>query len=1342
MTSEAHGTGYVRRSVFQQIPGRVARWPVFLAALLALAPPTNAWAQAPMSLAIGGTPPSVVAGTTTPFTVSALDGAGNLATSYRGTVRFDTNYPNTTIPANYTFTSADGGSHTFSFTPRASGSHFLAVTDTTNPGLYAAVDVAVTASTGAIYVISNLTNGAPLNAGVPAPFDITAYDAFYNVATGYNGFAVITSSDPAATLPPQTRLSGGSVTGVTITFNTAGASSVTATDSTNATMTDTAWALIDAAPVSTITAPAFATAGVAGLPASVPSQSGVTYSWSITNGSITAGSGTNAITFTAGVTGLLGLQCRVTRTAGGASSTGSRNVTVVDPPTQPTITAQGPVTAGATGRTASVTAKAGMTYAWTIVGGTITSPGGTAGVTSGGVNRITYTAGAIGSITFTCTENNAAGSVSAAGRATVQAIAAPAQPTITARSPVNVGDTGLTGSVVAHAGMTYLWTIANGTITSPGGTSGVTSSGVNSITYNTVSAGTLTLTCVEINAAGTASSPATSNIAVTGMPVQPTISTVTSVAANATGVTASVTANSGMTYRWTITNGTITSAGGTSGVTSGGRNTIIFTAGSSGSIGLTAVEINSAGTSSAPGTATISITPSTSAQGHLYFVAHQDDDLLFENPPISTSIKSGRPTRVVFLTAAGGPDPASWQAREHGVYTPYLTMANAAFDPYADSATYWTCGAQPFAGRNVRVCSLTQNPLVSVVFLRLPDGSLSSLWSKTYGPPFYVTPVTSLTSADGANTYSRQGLLDTLAAIMNNFQPLRIGVQDNSFAYGDDHADHISGGLFALLASHTYSLPHELKMYRGYSMAGPWYTIPMPEVQNLSAAEYADKHAYMVAYGGGFPNGSDYDNWSKRHYAISRLVGTGALVEPGGNCVDSSGGQTADGTATVLATCSGLPAQRWSVTTDSFIRGPASKCLTVAADGISVVLSSCIGTPAQKWTLMSNGQVRGNDAACLSVGADGSTLQVGDCQADTSASLWKPLSSQTWTMQLGATSGWSLTGNFTDADVTASTASVRLADVNGDGYADACVRLSTGLYCALNNRSGGFSAYSLFSSDFSDAAGYGSVQYGSTLQFADLNGDGKADVCARSASGIVCALADASGTSFGPASLWSANFSDASGFGALASYFGSIRLADVNGDGKPDVCGRGAAGIFCALNTGGSAFSGATLFSADFSDAAGWQPSSFGTTIQFGDVNGDGKADVCGRSANGIQCAIANSTGSAFINTRQWSLRSDFTDASGWGSALSYYGSIRIVDVNGDGYADVCGRSPGGVVCGYSNGVAFDRAAPLVTSDFTDALGWLPSAYGATLQFGDLNNSGKADACARRASGLVCTNWP
>jgi hypothetical protein len=45
--------------------------------------------------------------------VTALDAYGNTATGYRGTIHFTTSDTKASVPANYTFTAADKGVHTF-----------------------------------------------------------------------------------------------------------------------------------------------------------------------------------------------------------------------------------------------------------------------------------------------------------------------------------------------------------------------------------------------------------------------------------------------------------------------------------------------------------------------------------------------------------------------------------------------------------------------------------------------------------------------------------------------------------------------------------------------------------------------------------------------------------------------------------------------------------------------------------------------------------------------------------------------------------------------------------------------------------------------------------------------------------------------------------------------------------------------------------------------------------------------------------------------------------------------------------------------------------------------------
>ena len=73
---------------------------------------------------------------------------------------------------------------------------------------------------------------------------------------------------------------------------------------------------------------------------------------------------------------------------------------------------------------------------------------------------------------------------------------------------------------------------------------------------------------------------------------------------------------------------------------------------------------------------------------------------------------------------------------------------------------------------------------------------------------------------------------------------------------------------------------------------------------------------------------------------------------------------------------------------------------------------------------------------------------------------------------------------------------------------------------------------------------------------------------------------------FGPMTLWETAFSDAGGWG-LPQYGNTMMFADINGDGKRDVCGRGAAGIYCELSAG-TGFGSFFLAQSFFSDANGW----------------------------------------------------------------------------------------------------------------------------------------------------------
>jgi hypothetical protein len=339
--------------------------------------------------------------------------------------------------------------------------------------------------------------------------------------------------------------------------------------------------------------------------------------------------------------------------------------------------------------------------------------------------------------------------------------------------------------------------------------------------------------------------------------------------------------------------------------------------------------------------------------------------------------------------------------------------------------------------------------------------------------------------------------------------------------------------------------------------------------------------------------------------------------------------------------------------------------------------------------------------------------------------------------------------------------SFQLADVNGDYLADACARFGGGIECATNRGNGQFNPHTTwFGDNFLDAYGWDTAPYGSTVQFADVNGDGSADVCGRGGRGIYCATSNGT-DGFGNFVLATngIDFSDADHWADAESRYESVHFGDVNGDSMPDVCGRSPQGIVCAMNItpwgGTPRFGRASLWlGTNFYDAIGWGSPQYGATVQLGDVNGDGFADVCGRGNDGMVCAL--STGAGFGDGTWWSTWPDFSDSdssdNGWQDS-GHYKSIRLVDINSDGAADVCGRTAGGIVCALSTRGSFLPATAMdypreTTSgtgpttfgnDFTDGLGWVPDYYGSTIQFGQLNYDGVPDVCGRGAEGLLCS---
>jgi hypothetical protein len=80
------------------------------------------------------------------FTVTAVDPYGNVATGYTGTIHFTSDEDHADLPADYTFTAANAGTHTYFGTFNRFGTFYLRAVDKSDRA-YSANEAASTCRT-------------------------------------------------------------------------------------------------------------------------------------------------------------------------------------------------------------------------------------------------------------------------------------------------------------------------------------------------------------------------------------------------------------------------------------------------------------------------------------------------------------------------------------------------------------------------------------------------------------------------------------------------------------------------------------------------------------------------------------------------------------------------------------------------------------------------------------------------------------------------------------------------------------------------------------------------------------------------------------------------------------------------------------------------------------------------------------------------------------------------------------------------------------------------------------------------------------------------------------------
>lgn len=186
-------------------------------------------------------PANATAGSPVDITVTARDGYDNLATGYAGTVEATSSDGAAVLPADFTLV---GGTATVPVTFATTGNQTVTVTDTVLASIVGTSSpIMVAAAPPGAATSFSLSSVASATAGVGFDVTVTARDATDATATGYSGTVHLTTTDAQGTVAADATLVNGVGT-LPVTLRTAGAHTVTATDTVTASITGSTGAIV------------------------------------------------------------------------------------------------------------------------------------------------------------------------------------------------------------------------------------------------------------------------------------------------------------------------------------------------------------------------------------------------------------------------------------------------------------------------------------------------------------------------------------------------------------------------------------------------------------------------------------------------------------------------------------------------------------------------------------------------------------------------------------------------------------------------------------------------------------------------------------------------------------------------------------------------------------------------------------------------------------------------------------------------------------------------------------------------------------------------------------------
>ena len=326
---------------------------------------------------------------------------------------------------------------------------------------------------------------------------------------------------------------------------------------------------------------------------------------------------------------------------------------------------------------------------------------------------------------------------------------------------------------------------------------------------------------------------------------------------------------------------------------------------------------------------------------------------------------------------------------------------------------------------------------------------------------------------------------------------------------------------------------------------------------------------------------------------------------------------------------------------------------------------------------------------------------------------------------------------------------IQMADLDGDGYEELVGRCSAGIAAYRFDTSSGVWTSLPPGPNFSNKHGWNAAKYYKTIQTADLDGDGQVELFGRGSAGMVVYKFEKTSSNTGSWKLLtptqSGPFPNQEGWDA-PKYYETIQTADLDGDGQAELFGRGSAGMVVYKfdsNTGSWKLLTPTQ-SGPFPNREGWDAPEYYETIQTADLDGDGRAELIGRGPAGIVTYKFDS------NTGSWKLLTPtqsgpFPNWKSW-DAPEYYETIQTADLDGDGRAELFGRGHAGIVIykfemTSSHPGSWKLLPPTQSGPFPNLESWDAPEYYETIQTADLDGDGQAELFGRGSGGIVAYSY-